>query len=95
MMLFNGLYTQRRVPREKDGRTNEEKEKPEYREPYSLWYEIDEEKMYTEARGLKDAGFDCQRFVYGVLMRGMFCGWLENATYNTKSHVLLTFYSKI
>lgn len=69
-MLFNGLYTQRRVPRERDGRTNAEKAKPEYREFRSLWYEIDEDKMYNEARGLRDAGFDCQYWVYTVLARG-------------------------
>lgn len=69
-MLFNGLYTQRRVPRERDGRTNEEKAKPEYREFRSLWYEVDEDKMYSEARGLRDAGFPGWRWIFAVLLRG-------------------------
>lgn len=70
-MFLNGLYTQRRVPRDRDGRTNEEKAKADYREYRSLWYEIDETKMYSEAKGLRDAGFDCHQCVYSVLMRGM------------------------
>lgn len=69
-MMLNGLFHQRRVPKENDGRTEEEKSQPDYRELRSMWYDIDEDQMYTEARRLRNDGFDCRKIVYGILVKG-------------------------
>ncbi|KAJ4404831.1 hypothetical protein N0V82_010414 [Gnomoniopsis sp. IMI 355080] len=69
-MILDGLFHLRKVPRERDGRTDAEKNDPNYRELPSLWYDIDEDQMYSEAKNLMDIGFDCRKFVYGVLVRG-------------------------
>ncbi|POS74970.1 hypothetical protein DHEL01_v206632 [Diaporthe helianthi] len=54
------LYHLRPVPKEKDGRTDEEMADPDYRAYISLWYEIDRSQMYPSARQLMDAGFDSE-----------------------------------
>lgn len=71
-MILNGLFTQRKVPREKDGRSDEQKQRAEYREHRSLWYEIDEQKMYPQARRLRQSGFQCRPIILGVLLRGTY-----------------------
>ncbi|KAI7776410.1 hypothetical protein LA080_005365 [Diaporthe eres] len=43
-----------KVPREKDGRTAEQKQQPDYREYRSLWPDMDRRKMYPSARRLYD-----------------------------------------
>lgn len=69
-MFLNGLYHMRRVPREMDGRTDAEKQDPNYREYLSLYYEIDDDLMFLGARVLRDAGFDCRMAVLNVLNKG-------------------------
>lgn len=84
-MLLNGIYHMRRVPREKDGRSEEQKEDPRYREHRSLWFDIDEDKMYSEARGLRETGFDPGWATMQILLRGM-----ENSdpSHHSTRHVL-------
>lgn len=60
----------RRVPRERDGRTDAEKSDPNYREFIALWEEIDESQMYTAAKGLQDVGYDFKAATMAILTRG-------------------------
>lgn len=66
-MLLAGIYHMRKVPREKDGRTNQQKEQPNYREYRSLWLDIDRDKMYPSARRLYDLQFEAARATLGIL----------------------------
>lgn len=68
-MLLAGIYHMRRVLREKDGRTDEQKRQPEYREYRSLWPDIDRNKMYPSARRLYDLRFEAARATLGILTR--------------------------
>lgn len=66
-MLLAGIYHMRKVPREKDGRTNEQKQQPGYREYRSLWLDIDRNKMYPSARRLYNLQFEAARATLGIL----------------------------
>lgn len=64
------MLQMRKVPREKDGRTEAEKRKPTYREYRSLWLDIDRDKMYPSARRLYDLKFEAARATLGMLTSG-------------------------
>lgn len=66
-MLLAGIYHMRKVPREKDGRTNVQKQQPGYREYRSLWLDIDRDKMYPSARRLYSLQFEAARATLGIL----------------------------
>lgn len=66
-MLLAGIYHMRKVPREKDGRTNKQKQQPGYREYRSLWLDIDRDKMYPSARRLYSLQFEAARATLGIL----------------------------
>lgn len=66
-MLLAGIYHMRKVPREKDGRTNREKRQRNYREHRSLWLDMDQSKMYPSAKRLYDLRFEAARATLGVL----------------------------
>lgn len=68
-MLLAGIYHMRKVPREKDGRTDEQKQQPDYREYRSLWPDMDRRKMYPSARRLYDLKFEAARATLGILTR--------------------------
>ncbi|KAG8170027.1 hypothetical protein KVR01_000772 [Diaporthe batatas] len=59
-MFLEGFYHMRRVPMDRDGRTDEEKQNPLYRQFRALWHEIDEREMYDHARELRRLGFDAR-----------------------------------
>lgn len=68
-MLLAGIYHMRKVPREKDGRTEEQKQQPDYREYRSLWPDMDLDKMYPSARRLFGLRFEAARATLGILIR--------------------------
>lgn len=66
-MFLGGIYHVRKVPMEKDGRTDTEKKQENYREYQALWHEIDEEQMYDNARRLRQLDFDAHNATIGIL----------------------------
>lgn len=71
-MFLNGIYHMRKVPMDRDGRTDEEKKDGNYRPYRTLYHEIDEDEMYDHARLLYRSGFDAQRATEWVLNRRAF-----------------------
>jgi hypothetical protein len=67
-MFLAGIYHSRKVPKERDGRSGEVKESPDYRPYQALWHEIDEEQMYENARQLKQLGFDAETATWKFLL---------------------------
>lgn len=65
------IYHMRPVPVEKDGRTEAEKADPQYRPYISIWYDIDEDKMFPTAKKLKDQNFDSTAATLEILRRCM------------------------
>lgn len=57
----------RKVPREKDGRTDREKIQEDYRQYRTLYPMIDEAEMYDNARALWRMGFDPGVATAGIL----------------------------
>lgn len=51
-------------------RSDKQKEDPQYRQHRSLWYDIDEDKMYPEARGLMEQGFEPDFATMEILCKG-------------------------
>lgn len=67
LMFLRGIYHMRKVPREKDGRTDREKIQDQYRQYRTLYPEIDEGEMYDNARWLWRMGFDPGLATAGIL----------------------------
>ena len=57
-MFLNGLYRMRKVPKDHDGRTDDDKRQDTYRQYRTLYHEFDYREMYDYAFALWDRGFD-------------------------------------
>ncbi|KAL2276047.1 hypothetical protein FJTKL_01438 [Diaporthe vaccinii] len=77
LMFLRGIYHMRKVPREKDGRTDREKIQDQYRQYRTLYPEIDEAEMYDNARWLWRMGFDPGLATAGILYDCLKWGFCE------------------
>lgn len=66
-MFLAGIYHARKVDMTRDGRTDTEKNRENYRPYQVLCHEIVEEQMYENARRLRQLGFDAPNATLGIL----------------------------
>lgn len=68
----------RKVPMDKDGRSDLAKMHVNYRPYQALWHEVDENEMYDNARSLWHLGFDFGQATMGILEKSAPSPWASS-----------------